>query len=940
VSSPTVAPARHRTPLPLFAAVASAAVALGGLALPAAANATVHPDAPVVISEVYGGGGNSGAVYDRDFIELYNASSGPVDLTGWTVQYASTGGSTWQTTALTGVTLAAGQFLVVGEAFGANLALPDVPADVNGTIPMSGTGGKVALVQSTAALTGSAGQALLPQVVDYVGWGAATDFAGSGPAPGTANATSVARSISNINTADNAADFDDGAPTPGQPSTRPDPDVDPDPDPEPVPLTIAEIQGTGAASPHLDTLAVTRGVVTASYPTGGFDGFVIQTPGTGGAIDLATHTASEALFVFAENMAEPAIGSHVEVTGEVREFFGLTEIAATAVTVLTDPVVAPQPAALSWPATDAQRETLESMLVQPQGTYTVSNTFNTNRFGEVGLAFGDDPLRQPTDVALPGSPEAAAVTADNAARAVTLDDGATIEFTRIVGGVFVNGDLTPPYISLPEPAVVDTTVSFQQPVIVDWRNNAWKFNPTSQVVGDGSGVDPVLFAPYRPAAPDNVGGDVSVASFNVLNYFTTLGTENAACRPFRDRVGDGVTVDTGCDQRGAWDHADLARQQEKIVSAINGLDASVVGLMEIENSAKLGEQPDEATATLVSALNAAAGFAKWAYVPSSTELPPVALMDVITNAIIYQPAEVTRVGASRALGTESQDDQAFGNAREPLAQVFRPADGGERFLFVVNHFKSKGSPGPWPDDTDQLDGQGAGNVSRTMQAEALRDWVAEIQGDVDSVVLAGDFNSYGQEDPLRVLYAAGYEDAEHAFNLDESSYSFSGLSGSLDHILLSGDALDRATGADIWNINSGEAIALEYSRYNYHGTLFHAPDPYRSSDHDPVLVGLTAKSSETTVAVPSSERKAGSAKSVPVNVKVTSGGNKVRTGSVEILLDGEVVATVSVNGGGNAHADLDLSHLAPGQYEIVARFTGIDGIGKSASDPVVFTVTG
>ena len=106
----------------------------------------------------------------------------------------------------------------------------------------------------------------------------------------------------------------------------------------------------------------------------------------------------------------------------------------------------------------------------------------------------------------------------------------------------------------------------------------------------------------------------------------------------------------------------------------------------------------------------------------------------------------------------------------------------------------------------------------------------------------GDFNAYGQEDPLQVLYDAGYVDAEQAFGLDESSYSFGGLSGSLDHVLLSGAAAARATGADIWTINSPESIALEYSRYNYHGALFYAPDPFRSSDHDPVKVGLDAGS--------------------------------------------------------------------------------------------------
>ena len=315
-------------------------------------------------------------------------------------------------------------------------------------------------------------------------------------------------------------------------------------------------------------------------------------------------------------------------------------------------------------------------------------------------------------------------------------------------------------------------------------------------------------------------------------------------------------------------------------------------------------------------------------------------MDVITNAIIYQPAAATPVGASRALGTLSAEGQAFVNAREPIAQVFRPAAGGDPLLFVVNHFKSKGSAGPWPGDTDQGDGQGAGNVSRTKQAEALRDWIPTIQGDVASVVLAGDFNSYGQEDPLVVLFEAGYVDVEQHFDIDTSSYLFSGLVGSLDHVLLNGPAVDRARGADIWNINSGESVALEYSRYNYHGTLFHAPDAYRSSDHDPVIVGLTARASQTAISLPSSVRAAGDTDPVPVNIKVTSSAGKVRTGTVEILVDGEVVATAPVTGGGSAHVDLVLADLAPGTHEITARYTGTDSVGASTSEVAVFTVTG
>ena len=135
---------------------------------------------------------------------------------------------------------------------------------------------------------------------------------------------------------------------------------------------------------------------------------------------------------------------------------------------------------------------------------------------------------------------------------------------------------------------VGAAVTFTDPLIVDWRNNAWKLQPTTPL---SAAPPPTTRRRSRTPARrprSDVGGDVSVASFNVLNYFTTLGTEDAALHRFRDRTGDGVTVNSGCDQRGAWDAADLARQQVKIVEAINALDAEVVGLLEIENSAALG----------------------------------------------------------------------------------------------------------------------------------------------------------------------------------------------------------------------------------------------------------------------------------------------------------------------------------------------------------------
>lgn len=810
--------------------LAALAVALTGSVVTAAsASAGVSTTAPVIIDEVYGGGGSTSAsaAYKRDFIELHNPGDEAVSIAGWSVQYGSQNGTSWQVTPLTGAIAAGGSVLVGG---GGSTGGADLTVDVDGSLNLSGSNGKVALVNTATALACGADCDGASAVVDFVGYGAPNDYAGTGPAPTMSVSTSVART-GHVNTASNAADFTAGTPTPlGGGLVAPEEPVDPE-----EPVTIAEIQGTGGASPLVGTTVTTTGVVTAAYPTGGRSGYVIQTAGTGGP--LGTRTGSDAVFVYSPaTVASVETDDVVQVTGAVSERFGQTQltVAATADLKVLDEPGTVEPLTGTWPATAAAREAIESMLFLPTGDVTVSNTYSTNQYGEVGLATGTQPLLQWTEVA--DAQDAAAIQAvkdDNAARGVVLDDGATTNFLSAA-----NQGLEPSYVSLTEPVRVGAAVTFDEPVVVSYLNDTWKLDPTAPV--SGTAGSPASFENTRTPAPEAVGGDVTVASFNVLNYFTTLGTATASCVAYKDRAGDGVTVDEGCNQRGAWDAQDLQRQQDKIVAAINALDADVVGLLEIENSLKVDGVPDEALATLVGALNAAAGETRWAYVPSSGELPVVGEQDVITNAIIYQPAAVERRGPSRALGTLSTGNEPFGNAREPIAQAFEPVAGGEPLLVVVNHFKSKGSAGPLPGDADTGDGQGASNASRVAQATALRDWVPTIQGGVESVALVGDFNSYTQEDPLQVLYAAGYADATEELAPGEYSYSFSGLAGSLDHVLLNEAALDRATGADVWEINSPESIALEYSRYNYHGALYYAPDAYRSSDHDPVVVGLAA----------------------------------------------------------------------------------------------------
>lgn len=171
----------------------------------------------VVISEVYGGGGNSGSTYTNDFIELFNPTTSTQTLTGYSVQYASSAGTSYQVTQLPGtIVLQPGQYFLVQEAQGSGgtTALPT--PDATGTLAMAATSGKVALVNSTTALSGSSGCPTAAQgVVDYVGFGtSASCFLGSGPTATLTNATAAIRTNVCIDNQNNSTDFSVAAPVP------------------------------------------------------------------------------------------------------------------------------------------------------------------------------------------------------------------------------------------------------------------------------------------------------------------------------------------------------------------------------------------------------------------------------------------------------------------------------------------------------------------------------------------------------------------------------------------------------------------------------------------------------------------------------------------------------------------------------------------------------
>src|SRR5215211_1002451 len=243
-------PATRVTAL-LAGGVLAAATAV---ALAPSASAT-SPD--LVISQMYGGGGNSGAPYTHDFIELFNRGDAPVDVSGWSVQYASASGTSWQLTKLSG-SVAPGKFYLVQEAQGAGGTTPLPTPDATGTIAMSGTAGKIALVISQTALTCGADCDHAEGVRDFAGYGGANDFEGAGPTPALSNTTAAVRG--NADTDNNQADFTIAAPNPRNSGSS-----GPGPDPEPAPKArIHEIQGKAHRSPLAGTqVSSVPGVVTA-----------------------------------------------------------------------------------------------------------------------------------------------------------------------------------------------------------------------------------------------------------------------------------------------------------------------------------------------------------------------------------------------------------------------------------------------------------------------------------------------------------------------------------------------------------------------------------------------------------------------------------------------------------------------------------------------------
>ncbi|NUM49044.1 MAG: ExeM/NucH family extracellular endonuclease, partial [Anaerolineales bacterium] len=321
--------------------------------------------------------------------------------------------------------------------------------------------------------------------------------------------------------------------------------------------------------------------------------------------------------------------------------------------------------------------------------------------------------------------------------------------------------------------------------------------------------------------PTLPGGNLKIVSANVLNYFTTLDTGTPICGPLANQ-----------DCRGANDAQEFTRQRDKILNALNELNADIIGLIEIENHAT-----DAALDDLVSGLNALAGPGTYAKISTG----PIG-GDAIKVALLYKTTSIAPIGAYAVLDNTFDPAYQDDKNRPALAQTFSQTITGEIFTVVVNHLKSKGSA--CTGDPDTGDGQGNCNQTRTAAANVLADWLTTDptgSGDPDFLLL-GDLNAYAQEDPITALETEGYTNLiDHFLGASAYSYVFDGQWGYLDYALANATMLTQIAGVSEWHINADEPITLDYNtEYKTPGqiTSLYSSDPFRVSDHDPVVVGL------------------------------------------------------------------------------------------------------
>ena len=560
------------------------------------------------------------------------------------------------------------------------------------------------------------------------------------------------------------------------------------------PIAVHLVQGDGPESPLAGNVVTVQAIVTADF-TEGLDGFYLQEEDANADDDPMT---SEGIFVYAPE-AEVTVGDLLTVTGEVEEYFGQTQLNATvpgaSITFGGNSDAFPAATVMDLPLADSALESLEGMLVQPQNL-VITNLNNLARFGEVEVT-SEERLVQFTECNEP-DPGAYAAYLDSLSQDVIILDDAR------------SGTNLQPII-LPDGSTLSATNTLRagQSIanltgVLGYGFDRYRLQPTDR-------TNVTLTGNERPTAIPPGFADLRVVSANVLNYFTTLGS------------------------RGADTESELARQEAKIVAALATLDADIVGLIEIENNA------NAALERLLDTLNrvSARGYA-YVNAPDPGD-------DEITVALIYDTLRVRELGTAASLSSPEELFRGPRTNRVPLVQTFLlTGDNGflnDTITVCVNHFKSKGSECGEGDD----DPGGAGNCNgtRTRAAAAVARWLATNPTGVATPyrMIIGDLNASRMEDPIDTLLAAGYRNSKTLLGAGfpcgggPPSYTFQGFWGSLDYALVSDSLADLVVRAAAWTVNAPEPEILDYNREGAGDTLY-APDYYRFSDHDPIVVEI------------------------------------------------------------------------------------------------------
>ncbi|OJV89505.1 MAG: hypothetical protein BGO39_36680 [Chloroflexi bacterium 54-19] len=591
-----------------------------------------------------------------------------------------------------------------------------------------------------------------------------------------------------------------------------------------------QIQGTTNTSPLSGQTVTVQGVVVADDegPSPALRGFYIQDETGDG-----NPATSDGLFVFNGNNNSVSAGQVVRVTGVVSEYQGLTEVTASTIDSCNrTATITPTDVTLPFSSADFP-ERYEGMLVRLSQQLFVTESYQLGRFDQLTLSSGSR-LRQPTELADPGAP-AQAIQAANDLNQIIIDDNLQNQNPDPI--IFGGG--TSPLTASNTVRIGDSATGIVGVLDYTWAGNsaspnAYRVRPTIQP----------NFVPTnpRPTVPDKAPGSLRVVGANLLNYFNTFS---------------GCTYGVGgapADCRGAESQTEFDRQSAKTVAALTSSQADVIAFSEIENN---GYGPNSAIVDLVTRLNAKAGAGTWAFIDADANTGQVNSLglDAIKVGILYKPAKVNPIGKTAVLNTgalglfQLADGSVQGRSRPAIAQSFEQNSNGESFTVVANHLKSKGSActdnvSPVGPDPDTGDLQGNCNLTRTQAAKEETAWLATNPTGISDpdVLIMGDMNAYAKEDPIKAFEQAGYINliAKYLGN-DAYSYVFDGQSGYLDHALVSSSLAGQIASLLEYHNNADEPTVLDYNT-NYKSanqiTSLYAPDQFRASDHDPVVVDL------------------------------------------------------------------------------------------------------